>query len=174
MKRFILLAAFLLAFVASAIAQPRIGFMNPQIVLDNLPESASIERQLNRFLDEKETEFEEMAIRFQNQLARFQQEAANLSESESQRRQQELQELDSQLEQFQNQTRFELEQRQSELLGPVLREMNRVIEEIATERRFDYVLNEATTEGEMFLLYISEAERAEYDITDEVIARMTN
>jgi outer membrane protein len=166
----IFLLLFALAFTASA--QMKVGYMDPQAVLDNLPEKEAIERQLNRFLDSRETEFEEKAIEFQNMLARFQQEAPNLSEQETRRRQQDLQRRDRELEEFQVRVQRELEQRQAELLGPILQEMNAIIESLAVEMNLDYVLNEATSEGEMFLMFISDDGREKLNLTDKVIARM--
>ena len=152
MKYFTTTIILLFGLTLAASAQMRVGYMDPQVVLDNLPEKEAIERQLNRFLDSRESEFEEKAIELQNMLARFQQEAPNLSEQETRRRQQELQTRDRELEEFQMRVQRELEQRQAELLGPILQEMNIVIESLAAEMNLDYVLNEATSEGEMFLL----------------------
>lgn len=174
MKYLVTVLILFLALSASLTAQPRVGYMNPQLVLDNLPEKEAIERQLNRFLDNREAEFEQKAIEFQNRLARFQQEVPNLSESEIQRRQQELQVMDQELEQFQIQVQRELEQRQAELLGPVLQDMNMIIESIAREMNLDYVLNEATGQGEMLLLFISQQGKEDLDLTDRVLARMLN
>ncbi|MDG5766095.1 OmpH family outer membrane protein [Balneolales bacterium ANBcel1] len=174
MKPFLLTVFATLLIAGSLVAQPRIGYMNPQEVLDNLPERNAIERQLNRFIDQREQEFEERAIEFQNMLARFQQEAPDLSEAETRRRQQELQVLDQELSEFQQRIQRELEQRQSELLSPVLQEMNRIIEQLATEKQLDYVINEATSQGELLLLYVSQQGKDELDLTQQVIARMTN
>ncbi len=166
--------ALTLVFAVSVASQPRVGYLNPQTVLDNLPEKDAIERQLNRFLDQREAEFEEKAIEFQNILARFQQEAPELSEAENRRRQQELRVKDQELEDFQRRMQRELEQRQSELLGPILQEMNSIIEAIAVEKNLDYVLNEATGEGELFLLYVSDQGKEQLNLTDEVLSRMLN
>lgn len=165
---------FTLILSVTAFSQPRVGYLNPQTVLDNLPEKDAIERQLNRFLDQREAEFEEIAIDFQNELARFQRQAPELSEAETRRRQQELRVKDEELQQFQVRVQQELEQRQAELLNPVLQEMNSIIEALATERNLDYVLNEATGEGELFLMYISQDGREELDLTGEVLSRMLN
>ena len=172
MKYFTTTIILLFGLTLAASAQMRVGYMDPQVVLDNLPEKEAIERQLNRFLDSRESEFEEKAIELQNMLARFQQEAPNLSEQETRRRQQELQTRDRELEEFQMRVQRELEQRQAELLGPILQEMNIVIESLAAEMNLDYVLNEATSEGEMFLLFISDGGRENLNLTDQVIARM--
>ena len=172
MKYFTTTVVLLFALTVAASAQMKVGYMDPQAVLDQLPEKEAIERQLNRFLDSREAEFEEKAIEFQNMLARFQQEAPNLTEAETRRRQQELQTRDQELEEFQVRVQRELEQRQAELLGPVLQEMNIIIESLAVEMNLDYVLNEATSEGEMFLLFISDDGREKLNLTDKVIERM--
>lgn len=174
MKYFVTFLILFFALIASSTAQPRVGYMNPQMVLDNLPEKEAIERQLNRFLDNREAEFEQKAIEFQSLLAQFQRDVPNLPEQEVRRRQQELQVKDQELEQFQIQVQRELEQRQAELLGPVLQEMNMIIESIAREMNLDYVLNEATGQGEMLLLFISQQGKENLDLTDRVLARMLN
>ncbi|MDI6401735.1 OmpH family outer membrane protein [Balneolaceae bacterium ANBcel3] len=174
MKHFSTTILFLLILSVSVTAQTRVGFMNPQTVLDHLPEKEAIERQLNRFLDQREAEFQEKAMEYQNALATLQQEAQNLSDSERRRRQQDMQRKEQELQQFQFRVEQELEQRQAELLGPVLQEMNNIIEELALELNLDYVLNEATAEGEMFLLFVAAESREELDLTDKVIARMLN
>jgi len=174
MKSILLTAIVTLMLAVSVAAQPNVGYMNPQLVLDNLPEKETIERQLNRFLDQREQEFEEKAIEFQNKLAEFQQAAPELSEAETRRQQQELQVMDQELDDFQRRVHQELEQRQSELLGPVLQQMNNVIETIAIEMDLDYVLNEATGEGEMLLLFVSQDGQEQLDLTDRVLNRMLN
>ncbi len=174
MKYFSTIIILVFILTQSANAQIRVGYMDPQVVLENLPEKDAIERQLNSFLDGRETEFEERAIEFQNMLARFQQEAPDLPEEETRRRQQELQTIDQELEQFQMRVQRELEERQAELLGPILQEMNTIIEALAREMNLDFVLNEATSEGEMFLLFVSDGGKEHLDLTDKVIARMLN
>ena len=174
MKPFVITLLFALLLTVSVLAQPKVGYMNPQEVLDNLPEREAIERQLNQFLDQREAEFEERSIEFQNKMAEFQQEAPNLSEAETRRRQQELQTLDQELEEFQMRIQQELERRQSELLSPVLQEMNAVIETIAIEMELDYVLNESTSQGEVLLLHISPDSREELNLTQRVLNRMLN
>ena len=171
--RFIITIALLtLVLAVPAASQPKVGYLNPQAVLDKLPEKVAIERQLNNFLDQREAEFEEKAIEFQSSLAQYRQAAPNLSEAENRRMQQELQVKDQELEAFQRTMQQELERRQSELLGPVLQEMNSIIEAIAKEKNLDFVLNEATGSGELFLLYVSGQGKEHLDLTDEVLSRM--
>lgn len=161
-------------FAAAAVSQPKIGYLNPQDVLDELPQKVEIENELNQFLDEKEAEFEERAIEFQNSMAEFQQRQENLSEAEARREQERLQVMNQELEQFQQQIERELQQRQSSLLQPLLAEMNVAIETVAKDMELDYVLNEATGEGEMILIFVSSEGKDNFDITQRVLNLMLN
>ncbi|MEX1121244.1 MAG: OmpH family outer membrane protein, partial [Balneolales bacterium] len=111
-KQFSIAIAALFLFTAAAVSQPKIGYLNPQDVLDELPEKTDIENQLNQFLDEKEAEFEEKSIEFQNEMAEFQQRQGNLGEAEARREQERLEVMNQELQQFQQQIEQELQQRQ--------------------------------------------------------------
>ncbi len=154
-------------------AQHTVGYLNPQEVLDQLPERDAIERQLNNWLDEKEVEFEELALDFQRQLRIFEQEADDLTDSQLQSRQRELQRLNQQLEEFQFRVERDLERRQAELLQPILQEIDLIVEEVAREKGLTYVLNQATAEGELLLIHVAQSAR-DLDLTPIVIERLLN
>lgn len=174
MKKIILLfSAILVLGVSSLSAQTKVGFMNPQEVLDQLPERNVIEEQLNRWLDQQEAEFEELAMEFQTRVTRFQEQASSMTESQARTEQRELQAINQQIEQFQARVERDLERRQAELLQPILTEMNAIIEQIAEDKGLTYVLNEATSTGEMLMLHVAEGAQ-EYNLTQAVLDRMLN
>lgn len=173
-KHFSIAIIALFFFSAAAVAQPKIGYLNPQDVLDELPEKAEIENELNQFLDEKETEFEEQSIEFQNEMAEFQQQQENLGEAEARREQERLEVMNQELQQSQQQIEQELQQRQSQLLQPLLTQINVAIENVAKDMELDYVLNEATGEGEMILIFVSSEGKNNLDITQKVLNLMLN
>ncbi|MEX0773223.1 MAG: OmpH family outer membrane protein [Balneolales bacterium] len=173
-KHFSIAITAILLFTAAAVSQPKIGYLNPQDVLDELPEKAEVEQELNQFLDEKEAEFEEEAIGFQSEMAEFQQQQGNLSEAEARREQERLEVKNQELEQFQQQIQQELRQRQANLLEPLLTEINVAIETVAEDMELDYVLNEATGEGERILIFISPEGENNLDITEQVLNLMLN
>ncbi len=152
----------------------KVGFMDPQRILDQLPEKEEIERELDAFLNEKEQEFQQEAIEFQNLLGQYQEQAAEMSDAENQRYQQQLQAMEQELQQLQFQIEQEFEQRRNQLMQPLLQQMNEHIAEIAERKNLDYVINEATAHGELIVLHASAEGRAEYELTDEVLERMLN
>ncbi|MEX0927762.1 MAG: OmpH family outer membrane protein [Balneolales bacterium] len=173
-RHFSLAVTVLLLLSAAAYSQPKIGYLNPQDVLDELPRKAEIEGELNQFLDEKEAEFEEIAMEFQNDMAQFQQNQENMSEDEARREEEQLQARNQELQQYQQQIAQELQQRQTQLLQPLLSEINVAIENVAKEMELDYVLNEATGEGEMILIFVSSDGKNNLDITQQVLNLMLN
>lgn len=165
----------LLGLSGSVVAQDvRIGFMDPQYVLDNLPEKEEVEAQLDDYLDQREQEFQEEAIEYQTLLGEYQEEAENLSDSQNQQRQQQLQAMEQELEQLQMQIERDFEQRRNELIQPILNDMNDHIAALADDKNLDYVLNESTGQGELILIHVSDQGRSEFELTDQVLERMLN
>ncbi len=151
-----------------------VGYMNPDYILDQLPEKEEIERQLDEFLDEREQDFQEEAIEYQNLMGQVQEQADEMSDQELERQQQQLQAMEQELQQLQMQIEQEFEQRRNDLLQPLLNEMNEYIAEIAAEKDLDYVLNEESSEGELFILHVSSEGQENYELTDQVLQRMLN
>lgn len=151
-----------------------VGYMNPDYILDQLPEKEEIERQLDEFLNEREQDFQEEAIEYQNLLGQVQEQADQMSDQELQRQQQQLQAMEQELQQLQMQIEREFEQRRNDLLQPLLNEMNEYIAEIAAEKDLDYVINEESSEGELFILHVSAEGQENYNLTDQVLQRMLN
>ncbi len=171
----LILFVLTVALVGSAGAQSmKVGFMNPDEILEQLPEKDDVERELDAFLDEKEQEFQEEAIEYQNLLGEYQERAENMSQSQNQQYQQRLQQKEQQLQQLQQQMEQQFEQRRQELIQPLLERMNTHIQALAEEKNLDYVINEATGMGDMIVLHASSESRAEYELTDEVLQRMLN
>lgn len=166
----------MLLFVsASAFAQqPRVGYINPQNVLNELPEAEQMEQELQEFIQEREAEFEERSIAFQNELAEFQQQAEQMGEQETEQYQQRLRQMDQELEEFQQRTQQELQERHEELLRPILMEMNGAIETVAQRQDLDFVLNEATEGGEQIILFVSQEGENQLNITQQVLDIMLN
>jgi outer membrane protein len=175
MKRSILfLTVLLLGVCASsqtASAQMKVGYINPQLVLSELPEREAIERQLATLIQRLEAELEQREDSFVSQLQTLQERveagSATMQDLENQRDafREELTEL------FRSQ-QMQVQRRQNELLQPVLVSIDEAIAEVATEMGLSYVLNEMTTDGEMILLFISSDGQNTLNITDRVVQKL--
>ena len=161
-----------LLFVAasSAFGQLRIGHMNSQEVLSQMPERESIQQKLNNFIEQKRAELQERTAAFQDSVAEFQQNQANMSEAAIKQKEQQLSQMEASMQKFQQSLRQQIQQRRSALLQPLYEEMNSAIETVAENQDLDFVLNEATSTGENVIYYSS---REQLDITQEVLNQVT-
>lgn len=152
-------------------AQMRVGYINPQEVLQQLPEREAIERQLASLIQQKETEFEQRENSYVSQLQQLQERVQAGSATQAQLEQQSEEFREELLDLFRSQ-QMEVQRRQQELLRPVLVSIDQAIEAVAVELNLSYVLNEMTSDGEMILLFISTEGENTLNITNRVVQKL--
>lgn len=169
-----LLLAGLLVPVQNSQAQDelRIGYVDPQIIMRSMPEMAAIERRLQNFVDRKRQEFAEKEADFRRAVEEYQQKMDVISDEARRREEERLAEINFELQEFQQNFQIEIQERQMELLEPLLLKIQGAIDEVARERNFTFVLNTMTNNGDFIILYASDYARQNYDITDEVMQRL--
>ncbi len=156
---------FLFIFSATAFGQLKIGYMNTQEVLNQLPERSAVQEQLNSFIQTKRQELQQKTAAYQDSVAEFQQDQSELSEQAEQR----LTQMQSSMRKFQQSIQQQIQRRRAELLEPLYNRMDQAIATVAEEKNLDFVLNEATSNGES-LVYYSASEQL--NITDDVLQQM--
>ena len=173
MFRKILSTISILLFVAAgpAAGQLKIGYMNPQEVLNQLPEKAEIEQQLNDLVEQKRQQLQNRTANFQDAVADYQENSSSMSEEQRNNREQELAEMEQALYNFQRSIQAEVQQRRNELLAPIFDRMDKAISEISEARGLDFVINEAVGTGESIIFFASDTTM---NITQEVLNRMNS
>lgn len=176
MKKHILLLALLtLAVSISGIqAQVKVGYINPQAVLEQLPERDAIERKLTELIQLKEAEFNTREEEFLAQVRSLQErvQAESISDDELRRQRGLLEQQQEELYELIETQQMEVQRRQQELLQPVLISIDEAIEEVAVQLGLDYVLNELTSDGEMILLFVSAEGENTLNITNRVVEKL--
>ncbi|MCH8566647.1 MAG: OmpH family outer membrane protein [Balneolales bacterium] len=171
MKKLILAVFLILIGAGQLLAQQRIGFAEPQLILDSIPERDRIERELERFFNEWENDYENLYERYSEELFLYQDSRAQLSESQIRQEEMRLREMAEELEFMQQEFGMVFEQKRAELLGPVVERINEAIATIARQKNLDYVFQSETSNAEPMFFIIKTNPNA-INITDDVIARM--
>jgi outer membrane protein len=163
----------LLLFVVSSTAfgQLKIGYMNSQEVLSQMPERSSVQQQLNTFIQQKRQELQQRTAAFQDSVAAYQQNQASMSQAQIQQEEQQLTEMENSMRQFQQSIQQQIQRRRASLLQPLYDRMNEAIATVAENNDLDFVLNEATSRGEQ-VVYYSESEQL--NITDDVLEQINS
>src|SRR5690554_1096819 len=169
----IILAAFCsLLFTAAPLqAQDmKIGFVEPRAVLERMPEMRAVQQRLQNFAERKQNELMQKERELQTELEAYQQKVGVISEQARQNEEERLTQLDQEFREMQMQAQQEVEQQQAQLMGPLLQQIQESINNVASQKGLDYVLNTTTSSGDVIILYVSPQVEAEYDITQAVMA----
>lgn len=168
----LVLAATVIFFAGTATAvgqQIRVGYMNPQEVISQIPERADIEKKLNSYIEQRRAELQQESTAFQEAVADYQQNSSSMSEEQMAQREEELAKMEEQLMQLQQTVRQQIQQRRAGLMSPIYSRMDQAIASVAESMNLDFVLNEATGMGETIIFYSSEEQ---LNITQQVLDRM--
>jgi outer membrane protein len=178
MKKFILLPILFLVFSVAgttgvqAQADMKIGYVEPMIILERMPEMASIERRLQNFMERKNREIADMEMDLAQRLEDYQRRRSVISTEAREREEENLTRLQVELQQMQASAQQELQQQQVELISPVIEKIQVAIDEVAVEMGLTYVLNTMTNNGDFIILYVSDEVRRNFNITERVMTKL--
>lgn len=171
MKRLSITLLLLLVPLAVS-AQLKVAVMNPDSVLDAMPETEQVQTELQNYVDERQSDFQARYQDWINQMTEYSQqaEAGSLSQAEQQEEEARLSEMQQELNSLQQRIQQQIQQRQTELFNPLLVRVEEAMAEVSEEMGLDYVINKTSNTGDPIVYYASE--RAP-DITQNVIDKLT-
>lgn len=144
-KRFI--APFLLLLIAASIVLPsasaqtlRIGYADPELIIQYMPAYQDIQRQLATEVQTGQQALQALAEDFQERVARYERQRPLLSPERQAEREAELAQLQSEIQGSAEAKDAEIAARQEELMAPLLDRVQSVIDEVATSQNLDIVL----------------------------------
>ncbi|MGY8527423.1 OmpH family outer membrane protein [Paracidovorax citrulli] len=151
-------AAGALAAATPALAQEtRIAAVNSERILRDSQPAKQAQVKLEQEFSRRDRELQDMAQKIKGLADRLDKDTAVLADADRQRRQRELADLDREFQRKQREFREDLNQRRNEELAQVLERANRVIRQLAEQRKYDLIVQEA--------VYVN----PRIDITDDVM-----
>jgi len=173
MLRKTVLTILLASIPLLAAAQLKVGIMNPERVMDSLPETEEIQRELEQFVQQRQQEFTESYSVWIEAVTSYEErvEDGTLSGQQRQQEEERLMEQEEELGNMEQRIQAQIQNRQNELIGPVMQRVEDAMETVARELDLDYVLNQQTSTGDPVVYYSSERG---VDITDQVIEKLTS
>lgn len=150
-------------FANAAEAQQKIGYVNMQQVLVNLPQSRNLEQQVQEEFKSRIAEVEGIGTKMQGLQEKAERDRNILSQSEMQNIGRELELLDATRQVKTKGLREDMQRRGNELRDQLMSEVVRNAQAIATEQKYDVVLSASA------LVYGNDS----HDLTDDVLKKMT-
>lgn len=141
--------ALVLSFglMTTANAQSKVAHINSQEFVQSLPSYQTAMSELEQREKTYAKEIDDLLKEAQKTNERYQREANTKTEEENQKRAMELQEMQQSIQEYRQTASQDLQKKQEELMRPVLERAREVIQEVAREKGYDYVLDSSMGAG---------------------------
>lgn len=152
-KTLLLISWMILGLAATSLAQ-KIGYVNVDLVLLYMPETKTMEQQLQTYRQklgeklQKKQEFAQLKLQEAQQKAQ-----AGATEEELKPLSDELQKLQQEIQEEAAKADQELLGKRQELLAPITEKLGNAIKDIANSEGYDYVLNTVDGSGVSLVLH---------------------
>jgi outer membrane protein len=160
--------AFATVATGSAAAQsgPKIAYINSQKILAQAPGRAAAEAKLKQEADGLRAQVQSMQDSLNSMIQAYTKDQPKLSDSVQATREAAIRAKQSAYQQRTQQLQQQAQQRESELIGPIMQQIDSVIEKVRAEGGYALVFD-ANAQGGAIV-----AADSSLDITDAVIARL--
>ncbi len=141
------------AGVSSAHAQQKIGYVNTDEILQQIPEYEGVQQQLEIISEGWRQKLDDMQLQIDSLQEEFEAKEILYSDEEQVNRRQEIQKLEKQRREFLNQkfgSKGEYFQKQQELLAPVQRSVYKAVTAVADRQNIDFVFDRAKNTSLLF------------------------
>lgn len=149
-------------------AQQRIGYVDTEYILNQLPEYTSVQQKLEQLEQRWREEIQSQQERVETLEEEFEAREVLYTDEERQRKREAIQEARKKVEQLRKQyfgPDGRLYTRQQELMRPIQERVLSAVERVATEAGYDYVLDR---KGETLFLFA----RDEHSLSDQVLREL--
>lgn len=146
-KTLLLAVAFIFGATAFTNAQSKIAHIATQDLIEDMPEYDSAMNQLEKLQRTYDTEIKDMVTEAQNTMKRYESEANSKTDEENSKRANELQQTQRTIGEYRQNAMQELQQKEVELLQPVMEKARTTIQRVARDQGFEYVLDSTTGTG---------------------------
>jgi outer membrane protein len=119
----------------------RIGHVNVQEIMQQLPETDSVKLVMERESKEMENLYVEMIKEHENNLKEYESKKDAYSEFIKTSKEKDLMEMSSKIQQFQQNANQQLQKRNMELIQPLYTKINEAINSVSLKNSFTYVLD---------------------------------
>ncbi|MFZ0472770.1 MAG: OmpH family outer membrane protein [Bacteroidales bacterium] len=141
----LLLTAALIFTAQDGIAQSfKTGHINRDDIIMAMPEYDTAMKAYNAYGQELTNALELMQVEYNNKLDQYVKDSKNLTDLVKTNKEQELSDMQGRIANFQQQAQVQLQEKQTELLNPIIERVTAAINDVAKAQGFVYVYDVRT------------------------------
>lgn len=138
---------FTMMINANIMAQSTVAHINSQELIETMDAYKDAMSELDKIDKTYRTQIDEMLKEAQKTNERYQAEANTKTEEENQRRMEKLQEMQDNIMSFSQDAQEQLKKKQESMLRPILERAREIIQKVAREKGYEYVLDSSIGTG---------------------------
>ena len=149
MKRTIALFAFVaLIFAASTEAKAqKLAHLNVDELLSLMPESQAAQKEIEAYATALQKDMEEMQTEAQGRYENLMANQANWTQLRITKEQEDLEMLAQRIQEYQVKAQQDLQNKQMELMKPIIEKAQNAVNDVAKDKGFEYVLDSSQSKG---------------------------
>jgi len=151
--RLSIVVVFLLIGTTSFAQNLKFGHINSQELLSLMPERDSAQVVLENYAQQLEDQLETMQVEYNNKVQQYLANQENYTDLIKQTKEQELTDMQERIQGFQNTAQQTIQQKEAQLIQPIIDKAEKAIKEVAEEQGFTYIFDLARGT----ILYFSDA-----------------
>lgn len=163
MKKHLLILGFALLSI-SAFAQSKVGTIDVDYILSQMPEMAQVNEGLKTYNTDLQKELESNVTKYETLVKDYQANSANYSEEEKKTRESEIIGLENEIKGFRQKAGVMVQIKKNELTQPLYEKMNEAMLQVIQEENYTQILHS----GGNALAFSSQ----EFDITLKVLEKL--
>ena len=121
----------------------KIGHVDSGSIMQIMPETAKVEQDLQAYAAELQSELQAMAAEYQNKLQDYQANQATMSNLIRQSKQKEILDLETRIREFEASADMALQNKQMELINPLIEKVQNAVNAVGQEQGFTYILDKS-------------------------------
>ncbi|MDP3442441.1 MAG: OmpH family outer membrane protein [Ignavibacteria bacterium] len=165
---FLLSSLLLVGFLSNTFAQPKIGYVDSDAIMKQLPDAQDAQKKLDAIIREWNEELGRLEKEWKTKYDDYEKRKLILSEQKRVDVEKELIQLEDQISKY-RQEKFgvqgELFRKTDEVMKPIQNRIFNIIKDIAKELEYDFIFDRS---GEILFLYAKE----EFDLTNLVLEKL--
>tara|TARA_B100000524_G_scaffold346439_1_gene246619 strand:+ start:312 stop:812 length:501 start_codon:yes stop_codon:yes gene_type:complete len=154
MKKILLTIVVSLAVILTTQSQSKFGYLNSNELLAMMPESLSMQEELQTYAKGLESQLTAMQAEYEKKVVEYQQNETTYTDVIKEDKIREIESIQQRVVEFQKNAQQSLSEKEAELFIPIREKAMKAIDEVAEEGKFTFIFDS----GSGSFLYAAESE----------------
>lgn len=128
-------------FSSAQTSGKKMGHVNFQTLLADLPSYAAAQKELQKFAEELQNYLVSLNSEYEQKVQQYYEEEGDMLPSIKETRQNEIVDLEKRIQKLQTSSEQQLMEKQNELLAPLEEQIMTAVNQVAAEKGYDYVFD---------------------------------